>query len=35
MAEVMDNLRAYQVRIARTPNPPVPGDGSGGHADLV
>ncbi len=35
MAEVLENLRAYQARIARTPEPPVPGDGSGGHADPV
>ncbi len=31
MAEVLDNLRRYQARIARTPAAPVPGDGSGGH----
>ena len=31
MAEVLDNLRRYQARIARTPEAPVPGDGSGGH----
>jgi hypothetical protein len=31
MTEVLDNLRRYQERIARTPAAPVPGDGSGGH----
>ena len=31
MTEVLDNLRRYQARIARTPAAPVPGDGSGGH----
>jgi chorismate synthase len=33
MAEVTDNLRRYQARIARTPSAPVPGDGSGGHGE--
>ncbi len=32
MAEVADNLRRYRERIAAEPAPPVPGDGSGGHA---
>jgi chorismate synthase len=32
MAEVADNLRRYRERIAALPAPPVPGDGSGGHA---
>jgi chorismate synthase len=32
MAEVADNLRRYRERIAAEPVPPVPGDGSGGHA---
>jgi chorismate synthase len=32
MAEVADNLRRYRERIAAQPVPPVPGDGSGGHA---
>jgi len=32
MAEVADNLRRYRERIAAQPAPPVPGDGSGGHA---
>ena len=32
MAEVADNLRRYRERIASEPAPPVPGDGSGGHA---
>lgn len=32
MAEVADNLRRYRERIAAAPTPPVPGDGSGGHA---
>ncbi len=32
MAEVADNLRRYRERIAVQPAPPVPGDGSGGHA---
>jgi chorismate synthase len=32
MAEVIDNLRRYRDRIATEPAPPVPGDGSGGHA---
>jgi chorismate synthase len=33
MAEILDNLRRYQARIARTPAAPVPGDGSGGHGE--
>ncbi len=32
MAEVTDNLRRFRERIAAQPAPPVPGDGSGGHA---
>ena len=32
MAEVVDNLRRYRERLAAQPAPPVPGDGSGGHA---
>ncbi len=32
MAEVADNLRRYRERLAAQPAPPVPGDGSGGHA---
>jgi len=32
MTEVLDNLRRYRERIAAQPAPPVPGDGSGGHA---
>lgn len=32
MVEVADNLRRYRERIAALPVPPVPGDGSGGHA---
>ncbi len=32
MAEVVDNLRRYRERVAAQPVPPVPGDGSGGHA---
>jgi chorismate synthase len=32
MVEVADNLRRYRERIAELPVPPVPGDGSGGHA---
>jgi hypothetical protein len=32
MSEVVDNLRRYRERIAAQPAPPVPGDGSGGHA---
>ncbi len=32
MAEVADNLCRYRERIAAEPTPPVPGDGSGGHA---
>ncbi len=32
MAEVVDNLRRFRERIAAQPAPPVPGDGSGGHA---
>jgi chorismate synthase len=31
MAEVIDNLRRYQERIARTPTPPGPGARDGGH----
>jgi chorismate synthase len=33
MPEVIDNLRRYRERIARTPSAPVPGDGSGGHGE--
>ena len=32
MTEIADNLRRYRERIAAQPAPPVPGDGSGGHA---
>jgi chorismate synthase len=32
MVEITDNLRRYRERIAALPVPPVPGDGSGGHA---
>lgn len=34
MVEVIDNLRRYRERIAAEPVPPIPGDGSGGHASL-
>jgi chorismate synthase len=32
MAEVLDNLRRFQARIAQPPAAPLPGDRSGGHA---
>jgi chorismate synthase len=35
MAEVLDNLRRYQARIASVPPAPAAGDWSGGHAWLV
>ncbi|MEI7742849.1 MAG: chorismate synthase [Chloroflexota bacterium] len=35
MVEVVDNLRRYQERIARTPEAPAAGSRTGGHAEVV